>query len=248
MNLLAIALVAASTLIGSTDTPTGDKKPATTIKYGEAQKAGNGTIRPFVRLDEKGNPTQVGVAISEATLSSLSTEMSHWILYPPKEADKTLIKHIAFGWMPHGHEPDGVYNVPHFDCHFYFTSNEERDGIKPNDPRFVKNPDPVYLPKGLVRDAGVPQMGVHWVDPTSGEFQGKPFTTTFIYGALDGQVTFLEPMFTLDFLKKVQDEQIPVKQPEKVAQPGYYPTTYRYVYNAAEKQYEVTLENLVSRQ
>ncbi|WP_051041128.1 DUF5602 domain-containing protein [Fibrisoma limi] len=247
MNLFAIALVAASTLIGSTDTPTGDKKPATTIKYGEAQKAGNGMIRSFVRLDEKGNPTQVGVAISEATLSSLSTEMSHWILYPPREADKTLIKHIAFGWMPHGHEPDGVYNVPHFDCHFYFTSNEERDGIKPNDPRFVKNPDPAYLPKGLVRDAGVPQMGVHWVDPTSGEFQGKLFTTTFIYGALDGQVTFLEPMFTLDFLKKVQDEQIPVKQPEKVAQPGYYPTTYRYVYNAAEKQYEVTLENLVSR-
>lgn len=248
MNLFALALVAATTFMGPNDTPTGDKKPAMTTKYGGSVKAGNGTIRSFVRLDEKGNPAQVGVAISEAMLSSLSTEMSHWILYPPKEGDKALIKHIAFGWMPHGHEPDGVYNVPHFDCHFYFTSNEERDGIKPNDPRFAKNPDATFIPQGFVRDAGVPQMGVHWIDPTSSEFQGKPFTTTFIYGALDGNVTFLEPMFTLDFLKKVQDERLPVKQPQKVAKAGYYPAGYRFVYNAAEKQYEVMLENLQSRQ
>ncbi|GAB4029081.1 hypothetical protein [Spirosoma gilvum] len=248
MNLIALALVAATTLTGSIDTPKGDKKPATTIHYGESVKAGNGTLRSFVRTDEKGNPTQFGVAISEATLNSLSTEMSHWIISPPKEADKTLIKHVAFGWMPHGHEPDGVYNVPHFDCHFYFTSSEERDGIQPNDPRFAKNPDMAYLPQGVIRDAGVPQMGVHWIDPKSSEFQGKPFTTTFIYGALDGKVTFLEPMFTLDFLKKVKDERLSVNQPQKVEKAGYYPTEYRYVYNAAEKQYEVILENLQSRQ
>ncbi|WP_338874439.1 DUF5602 domain-containing protein [Spirosoma sp. SC4-14] len=248
MNLFALVIVAATTLLGPNDAPQSNKKPAPITRYGESARAGNGTIRTFVRVDAQGNPTQVGVAISEAALSSLSTEMTHWILYPPKEADKTLIKHIAFGWMPHGHEPDGVYNVPHFDCHFYYTSNEERDGIKPNDPRFTKNPDMAYIPQGHIRDNGIPQMGVHWIDPTSGEFQGKPFTTTFIYGALDGKVTFLEPMFTLDFLKKVNDERIAIKQPQKFQVAGLYPTEYHYVYNAAEKQYEVILDGLQSRQ
>ncbi|MVM41977.1 hypothetical protein GO730_37180 [Spirosoma sp. HMF3257] len=248
MNLFALALVAATTLTGSNDTPTGDKKPATTIQYGESVKAGNGTLRSFVRLDAKGKPTQLGVAISEATLKSLPAEDAYWVLTMPKGSEKSQVQHVSFNWMPHGHEPDGVYNVPHFDCHFYYTSNEERMGIVENDPRFGKDPEGAYLPKGYVKGPAIPQMGAHWIDPTSPELNGKPFTTTFIYGTLDGKVTFTESMFTLDFLKKVQDERLPVKQPEKVEKAGVYPTDYRYVYNAAEKQYEVILENLQSRQ
>lgn len=247
MNILALALIAATTLMGPNETPKGDKKPAVAVQYGESVKAGNGTLRSFVRFDAKGNPTQLGVAISEATITSLPAEVSVWVLNMPRGSEKTNVQHVSFNWMPHGHEPDGVYNVPHFDCHFYYTSNEDRLSITENDPRFGKDPDKSMLPQGYVKGPGIPQMGAHWLDPTSPELNGKPFNTTFIYGALDGNVTFLEPMFTLDFLKKIQDERLAIKQPEKVAKAGLYPAGYRFVYNAAEKQYEVILENLQSR-
>jgi hypothetical protein len=32
-------------------------------------------------------------------------------------------------WEPHGHPPPGVYDVPHFDFHFYMITPEERAGI-----------------------------------------------------------------------------------------------------------------------
>ena len=247
MNLFAAALVAASAFFGAEETPGNVKKPAPAVRYGETVALGKGILRSFVRLDAQGNPAQVGVAVSEAALNSLPAEDKFLVVHMPAGSEKTLIQHVSFNWMPHGHEPDGVYNVPHFDCHFYMTSNEERMGIVADDPRFAKNPEPEYVPQGFVRVHPLPQMGVHWVDPTSTEFQGKPFTTTFIYGSLDGRVTFLEPMFTLDFLRKVKDERLPVKQPQKVARSGYYPTEYRYVYNAAEKQYEIILDKLQNR-
>ena len=37
-------------------------------------------------------------------------------------------------------------------------------------------------------------MGNHLIDPTSAEFHGKKFTRTWIYGAYDGHVTFVEEM------------------------------------------------------
>lgn len=248
MNLIALALVAATTLMGSHDTPKGDKKTAVTVRYGEPVKAGNGTLRSFVRLNAQGKVTQLGVAISEATVSSLPAEMAFWVLNLPKESAKTHVQHVSFDWMPHGHEPDGVYNVPHFDCHFYYTSNDERMSIIPDDPRAAKNPDQALLPQGYVKGPAVPQMGAHWLDPTSPELNGKPFTTTFIYGSLDGKVTFLEPMFTLAFLQQVKDDRLPVKQPAKVEKAGLYPAQYRFAYNAAEKQYEVILDDLQDRQ
>lgn len=248
MFLLAMALTATTALFGPSETPKAGQKPALKTQYGETQKAGKGTIRTFVRLDAQGKPAQVGVAVSEAALNSLSTEDTFWSLSMPKEADKTNLQHVFFGWMPHGHEPDGVYNVPHFDCHFYLTSNQDRLSIVENDPRFEKNPDAAFLPEAHLKVHPLPQMGAHWVDTASPELKGKPFTTTFIYGSLDGQVTFLEPMFTLEFLKKVQNERLPVKQPAKVAKPGLYPVSYGFMYNAAEKQYEIVLDDLKERQ
>lgn len=246
MNLFAVAFAVATAFAGPNDTPVGAKKPAATV-YGETQKAGKGSIRTFVRLNEAGKPAQVGVAVSEATINSLPMEDTFWSLAIPKGAESTHLKHVFFGWMPHGHEPDGVYNVPHFDCHFYYSSHDERVSITDNDPRFAKHPDAAYVPEKHIGVHPLAQMGVHWVDTTSPELNGKPFTTTFIYGSLDGQVTFVEPMFTLAFLKKVQNERVPVKQPAKVAKPGLYPTSYAFTYNAAEKQYEIVLDDLTER-
>jgi len=96
--------------------------------------------------------------------------------------------------------------------------------------KFKNWPAPAYLPAGYFNaGGGVPQMGAHWVDPTSGEFNGLGFTQTFIYGSYDGKVTFYEPMITLEFLKATSNFERTIPQPAKVQKTGYYPTKLRVV-------------------
>jgi hypothetical protein len=85
-----------------------------------------------------------------------------------------------------------------------------------------------YLPKGYI-DVGavVPRMGNHLLDSQSPELKDSlPFSTTFIYGAYDGELIFWEPMITLDMLRKTRDACWSISQPEGFAQAGYYPTQY----------------------
>lgn len=218
-------------------------------KYGTSLNLGNGTARTFVQMDANGNPTQIGVAISEAAMNGLPADGKELILELPAEGSKTPFKHVLFGYMPHGHEPAKVYDQPHFDVHFYHISNAERLTITDDKKaQLARDPEAAYLPSGHINGGPVPGMGVHWIDPTGDEFGGKVFTKTFIYGAYDGKIIFYEPMVTVAYLKATADQLIPIKQPQKVATAGYYPGAYRVRFNAAEKQYEILLDQLSMKQ
>ncbi len=54
-------------------------------------------------------------------------------------------------------------------------------------------------------------------------------------------------MITVDFLKATDSLKSVIKQAQKFAPAGYYPTNYVINHNHADKQYEVTLEDLVSK-
>ena len=117
-----------------------------------------------------------------------------------KAKETTPFDHITINWEPTGHEPNGIYNVPHFDMHFYKISVAAQMAITgiPGAP-----PPAGYLPASYVIPAAtVPQMGSHWLDPSSPELPPTfaPFTHTFIYGSDNGKVIFLEPMITRAFL------------------------------------------------
>ena len=90
-------------------------------------------------------------------------------------------------------------------------------------------------------------MGNHWIDPAAPELNGQPFTTTFLYGSYNGQVTFMEPMITVDFIKNTEHLHSPVKQAQKFSPAGNYPSTYCIRHNNEDKQYEITLEDFVQR-
>lgn len=89
-------------------------------------------------------------------------------------------------------------------------------------------------------------MGKHWVDSTSPELNGQPFTQTFIYGTYNGKVTFYEPMITLDFLKDNDSFVRSIPQPEKFRKTGYYPTELRI--RKHDGVTDVILEHFVLRQ
>lgn len=215
--------------------------------YGARANVGNGTVRTFVTLNDDGNPETIGFKFTESMLSGLPDKdaMSnmHNLQFPP-QAGAAGYNHAELDWNPNGHEPLQIYGYPHFDFHFYMVGDDELGTIIPG-------PDTVavesqYIPKDYVSGVmAVPNMGVHWVDTLSSEFRGQKFTTTFIYGFYHGNMLFVEPMITREYLETHPDVTIPVKQPAAFQTPGYYPTKYSIHYDAGKKEYTVALEGLV---
>lgn len=227
---------------------------------GQFTLLGNGTVRSFVKLDAKRKPTALGVTFSETALTGLSETgmgpasmpMVPYTLALPKEAKGIGFDHIGLDWSPKGHLPNGVYNVPHFDVHFYKMPEAQRAKISATGKDVARcnvKPAARYIPAGYIMPPGteVPMMGAHALNAASPELKGEPFTQTFIYGFYDGKVTFLEPMIAKSFLETKPNVVTPIPQPKAVAQSGYYPTRYRTSYDPVRKEYTVALEGLTYR-
>ena len=216
--------------------------------FGEPMPLGNGTVRSFVRAGEDGKPETLGVSFSKSALSGLpeGENPTEVVLKLPLGVEISPIDHIAVDWNSHGHEPQGVYDVPHFDVHFYFMPVAERMKIPADaQEQFAKAPLQGALPPDYhATPGGVSQMGAHWVDVTSPEFNGVPFTATFIYGSYDGVVTFCEPMLAKSFMEKKQPFTAEVKQPAVFGKEGYYPKSYNVTYDNDAQAYLVSLDGL----
>ena len=93
-------------------------------------------------------------------------------------------------------------------------------------------------------------MGNHLVDAQDPELADPTlgFSRTFIYGAYDGKLTFLEPMVSHAFLASRPQQCTPIRAPQAYAIAGYYPTSYCVRHDAASGAYRVTLEGLVYRE
>lgn len=230
------------------------KGPVTAVHHGKAWT--------WIQLGNDGNPQRLAVTLTDEALNSVpvgagghSGEHNHsnmdnnWILKFHPKAGITPFNHMGMGWNPIGHEPEPIYGKAHFDFHFYMTTPEAVAAIPPyevDSSKFKNWPAPTYFPPTYFNaGGGVPQMGAHWVDVTSGEFNGQPFTQTFIYGSYDGKVTFYEPMITLDFLKQNSNFERSVPQPAKVQKTGWYPTKLRVVKHDAVT--DIILDGFVFR-
>ncbi len=235
-----------------------DDKTKDNVFIGPVQQFQHGKAWTWYEVDNNDKPLRLAVAIDEAAMSSLDRTTSDGeghhhennvvLKFHSKAA--TPFNHVGLGWNPHGHEPDFIYGLPHFDFHFYTITPEavaaipvyEADSLK-----FKNTPAPDYFPPTYFNPGGgVPQMGVHWLDFTSPELSGATFTQTFILGSYDGKVTFYEPMITEQFILNNPAYERAIPQPAKYQTTGYYPTKMKVV-----KQNTVTniiLEGFVLRQ
>ncbi|HEX2723107.1 MAG TPA: DUF5602 domain-containing protein [Gemmatimonadaceae bacterium] len=249
-HIAGIALVATALLtLGACSEGTSPNQTA----LGTTVTVGGGTARTYVETTGQGEPVEIGVMLSESALSGLPAAGTVYLLPLPAGSVVAPYKHVTLNWNPGGHPPPGVFTVPHFDVHFYTITEAERAAISPADPQFgaksAVNPPADLVPAGYVRDPGaVPDMGTHWSDPSAPEFNGQPFTRTFIYGSWNGAFTFYEPMVTTAFLAtKPPITSATLKLPARYAPPGRYPTTYTVGYDATGKQYVIAIGNLVPR-
>ncbi|MEU3609217.1 hypothetical protein AB0E83_27775 [Streptomyces sp. NPDC035033] len=169
------------------------------------------------------------------------------------------LKWALVNYNPMGHGPEHIYDSPHFDFHFYVQPKAERDAIRTGPcglaidcedfATATKPLPPQYLPQDY-QDNGVAEaaMGNHLVDMSSGEWHGESFTQTFIYGAYDAKISFLEPMISKAWLQGVAagtnpSRCWPVKQPQQWQEAGWYPQEYCIEYRANRGEYTVSMRN-----
>jgi len=225
---------------------------------GPSRDIGGGRAHAFITIDDSGRPTAIGVRMSESALVGLPAEPPRdadgweYVLSLPKEAAISGYNHVGIDWNPKGHIPQGVYDTPHFDYHFYLISLEQREKItaKGEDlARAHRAPAPEFMPEGYILPDGteVPRMGAHAIDSTAPEFNKLPFTKTFIYGFYDGSMVFLEPMVTKAFLETNPNVTDPIRLPKSYSQHAYYPTHYSVKYNTAQREYVISLDSLISQ-
>lgn len=241
----------------SADAPVTQLKGKTDL--GEVKPMGNGVVWSWVEYGSEGTPVAIGVTFTETALSGLPenppSDVHFWDyeLSLPKQAQVPPFDHIAVDWNPSGHMPPGVYDVPHFDFHFYMITSNERNKItvkKEDMAKHNKKPSAKYIPAGYILPDGTqePRMGSHWIDPDGPEFHKQPFKKTFIYGSYNGEVVFYEPMVSLAYLKEHRTNTTEtVKLPASYEKPGYYPVAYTVKYNAARREYTVSLDGLTRR-
>lgn len=223
---------------------------------GKPVKIGQGTAHTVVRTGADGAVSAIGVVFTESMLDGLpvaapgTSPHFPYVLSMPTKGPKSVIDHVVIDWESVGHPPPQVYDVPHFDFHFYVVSREEVSKVRFNGPDDSaapeQQPPAELMPAGYILPPGtaVPRMGVHAINPAAPEFQKQPFTATFIYGYYKKRLTFVEPMASLEFLKSKPSFSAPVPRPAKYSKSGAYPSRYRVSYDDAKKVYEVMLEEL----
>jgi hypothetical protein len=218
---------------------------------GAQTKVFNGSAQTWIKTDKSGAPEQMGITLDAAALNSLPTgedaeEQDFPLALHPKAKEATLFDFVLMEWNPHGHEPAGIYDKPHFDFHFYMVPEAEVDAT--TDMSIITKPVPaVYVPANYVAGPPVPKMGLHWLDVTSSEFQpGGTFTQTFIFGSNDGKMTFYEPMITKAFIDATTQFERSIPQSAKVQKSGYYPTKLLVVKEGASTS--IVLDKFIYRQ
>ncbi len=257
-TLLTLGAIALMTLASPLVTPAhacdtcGGKKPS--LFNGQFAIVGNGTARSWVQLDKQGKPSSIGVTFSETALSGLPEGMGdgmgvEYNLTLPKEAAPTGFDHISLDWNPKGHAPLGIYDIAHFDVHFYLIDHKTRDkiiAVEKDIPVCEKQPAAHLIPAGYILPPGTahPRMGGHAVDTATPELSGKTFTHTFVYGYYNGQMNFIEPMVSKAFLETKPNAKWPVKTPAVYPKRGYYPKSYSIKFDEVRREYTISLDDL----
>ncbi len=226
--------------------------------YGPEVQMGNGHARSWINVTHDNKALAIAVEMTSGALENLPQDPNDFeaatFVLPlhPTAKDLMPYDHITINWNVHGHEPPGLYDLPHFDFHFYKISIAEQLAIPPYEiaPALFDNEPPAgYIPPLYFKGpGGVPQMGAHWVDLLSPEFNGQIFTQTFIYGSYNGEVTFYEPMITMAVIQSGATIHKDIRQPLYFSPTNkYYATRYSIWKDETNNRHYMSLDEMVLR-
>lgn len=238
------------------------------IHYGESRSLGDGSVRSFVVIDDRGNPEDIGIALTQEALDLPTGDSASDIvtqLSLPSEAATTAFNHIELTYRPHavpGNPP--AFGVPRFGIDFFLLSPQERTSICPNPDlsgtvpncvgselaEVLQTPEPGTLPEGLLpTNVAEPGHGTRYFDPDLAFpiLMGQPFTSLYDYGFFDGEVSFMDLAVTKTFLETQPNVTNQIKLPVSYSRSAYYPTTYSITYDDSNQEYRIAYSGLTFR-
>ncbi len=221
----------------------------TNTSYGPLTDVGNGTMRTYITMTHKGVPVELGIQISESVLSGLSKQSNETFVIPldNKAQGVTSIDHVEVNWVSQGGFSQ-VYSEPHFNFHFYTISQNTQMAIPPYTT--VPTGFDILPPAGIIPASysrypgGTARVGVSWIDQSSPEYNGQPFTHTYIYGSYNGKLSFYNPMVTFAFFLKDSTIDQAIPQPTLFAKSNVYYHTH-YGISKRDGNYYISLTNFV---
>jgi hypothetical protein len=199
-------------------------------------------------VDDSGTIVEVSFAMPILAVDSVPSSVAP--LYygsktHPEVAKQTGIQGISYSYMPMGHIPAGVYDVPHWEWHVTYMSLEEFEAIDCTD---LTAPPDADIPPGWVvetaRASCLEGMGFHCFSLMAPEYNGQRFTHSFSTGYYGGKFIAYEPKVTVEYLRS--------RQPFSFAPPDMrfagkktvlYPLEFDAQFVAAEDTYVLTFRN-----
>jgi len=218
---------------------------------GGRERVGGGDVISWAKVQGRSQVTEVGVTIPFSLVQNPPAEEGFGparaisvLPFPEIVRATTYFQHFELMWEPMGHQPPR-YLVPHFDFHFYNVPVTENLQVFPPD-KFP--PDPSRIPPGYVYPGiftAAPQMGAH-AFPASDLQSPDPFGAVLLVGFWEGNMTFLEPMATRDFLASKRSFVVPVPRPAVLGLQTRYPTRFSAVYTPRGDAYQLVFSQFVS--
>lgn len=245
-----------TTAAATSAAPTASAAPASTMPGGLGSRLA-GESKPFLgsavstySVPGSGLPIlEVGfelpLAAVEAAPTSGDKHETVRLGFPEGVKTWTGIDHLDLDFNAGGHPPPGVYNVPHFDMHFYTITAAEQDAIDCADKTM---PAADRVPQGfMVIPPDAPmceaKMGFHAPDLSAPELQPSPapFTRTMVLGYYGGKMNFIEPMATRAFLLEKKDFTLAIGKPAKLGRKAWYPSTCTGKFDATKNAWSISL-------
>ncbi|HEV2129713.1 MAG TPA: hypothetical protein VGR27_01335 [Longimicrobiaceae bacterium] len=239
-----MALAALVGLAGACDR-SASPAPARLIS-GDVLVLGEGSARSWITLDGEGNPSALGVTLTEAARSA-SAALAPARLTLAAGARVAPFDHVEVQWRPGGPLSEDLFEEAHLDVRFSLFSAEGRDALT-DSAAAVRVPSLDRVPVSYIPvPRRVPRLGAYWIDPTTPAYSSPHFSDALLYGFYDGEMVALEPKLSRRLLESRHSLTRGLKLPRSYARPGYYPTRYHVGYDPTTREYTVALEGLVLR-
>ncbi|MEY3433562.1 MAG: hypothetical protein RL131_1498, partial [Bacteroidota bacterium] len=117
--------------------------------YGEYVTMGEGLARTYVKSTRDGRPIAVGIEFNHDAMMGYDMHSGHdmgtmegegdehehesgntfLIPFPTNMMVNMPYSHVSVDWAAMGHGPEMVYDIPHFDVHFYIVSPDAQNNI-----------------------------------------------------------------------------------------------------------------------
>lgn len=277
--------ISAQTVPFKTLTDCADESCSTEL--GNEMAMGNGTVRSYGVLDTDGKVQEIGVFISDEAITSLpqdcksdaASEGAKWIIcqeanedgtgkmndtmvttldVPEKIGNILGISKLDMSWLPYGHAPKNVWDLPQFDIHFPFLSpnggEDEKAFYEPKTPKEQLPVGYMVLPgSGFQWDTEALKGHSHAADPkASPEFKcykapetcdGTEFQGNFLYITYDGKAIGYEAYASMDLLQKKAEYKQVLNVPSQSTGTDTVPSQLTIRHEPANNGYIVSLTN-----